>query len=141
VDWARLPDDLPVPARRRRQPLARMAVADPALEAVYAYWRSRCDSGLLPRRAQVDVARLIPAAGHLAVVHVAGSTARDYAAADWASVAWLGAPLYEDVGHRTSAAPGYGRLVLPLTEDGRQVSALAVCSSETPHAAARTSGI
>jgi len=132
--------------QRRRQPLARMAVADPALDAVYCYWRSHCDHGLLPRHAQVDLARLVPAAGHLALVHVSGSHPRDYrfrldrtlvwldrariAAAGYACVAWLGAPRYEDVGHRPPTGPGYGRLVLPLTEDGRCVSMLAVCTSQ-----------
>jgi hypothetical protein len=122
-----------------------MAAADPALDAVYAYWRSRCDDGPLPRRAQVDVARLAPAAGHVALVQVSGADTGDYrfrldrtlvwldrervAAAGYACVAWLGAPLYEDVAHAAGTGPSYGRLVLPLTEDGRHVSSLAVCTS------------
>jgi len=131
--------------QRRRQPLRRMATADPALDAVYCYWRSRCDDGPLPRRKQIDVARLAPAAGRVALVQVSGSDTRDYrfrpdrtlawldreraAAAGYACVAWLGAPLYEDVAHGAGTGPGYGRLVLPLTEDGRHVSVLAVCTS------------
>lgn len=125
-------------ARRRRQPLARMAAADPALDAVYRYWRSRRDDGLLPRRARIDMARLAPATGHVDVLHVAGRHPAlrfrlhgtlvwldrvPVAADDFASVAWLGTPLYERV------ARGHGRLVLPLSEDGRRVSALAVCTS------------
>jgi hypothetical protein len=132
--------------QRRRQPLARMAIADPALDAVYCYWRSRREDGLLPRRAQVDVARLMPVAGHLALVHVSGSHPCDYrfrldrtlvwldlvpvAAAGYVCMAWLGAPLYEDVVHRVPTGQHYGRLVLPLTEDGRRVSMLVVCTSE-----------
>jgi hypothetical protein len=123
-----------------------MAIADPALDAVYGYWRSRCDDGLLARRARVEMTWLAPATGHVALLHISGSHPNDYrfrldgtmvwldrarvVAEGYVSVAWLGAPLYEDVTRCAPTGPGYGRLVLPLTEDGRHVSVLAVCTGE-----------
>jgi hypothetical protein len=125
-----------------------MAIADPALDAVYRYWRSRRVDGLLPRCTQVEMARLTPANGHVALVNVTGSHPRDdrfprdgtmarlgrarLAAEGDLSVAWLGTPRYEDVRHHASRESGYGRLVLPLAEDGRRVDMLAVCTSARP---------
>jgi hypothetical protein len=131
--------------QRRRQPLARMAIADPALDAIYRYWRSRRGDGLLPGCMQVEIPRLTPAEGHVALVHVGGAHPHDHrfrpdgavawfgharvAAAGYAAVAQFGTPHYEDVIRHASREPGYGRLVLPLAEDGRRVDILAVCTN------------
>jgi len=134
--------------QRRRQPLALMATLDPSLDAIYRYWRTCSGDGLLPRRARVDVERLVPSPGYVDLLHVSGGGGHpcDYrfrvhgtliwldrlpiVSDTYATAAWLGAPLYEDVAERrVRRSPGYGRLVLPLTEDGRRVSVLAVCIS------------
>lgn len=142
---------------RRAQPLGSMAAADPALAEIYRYWQSHRDRGLLPRRAAVDIARLAPASGRVRLVEVAGARPSDYRfrphgslvwldrlgehdddeapdlspalVADYASVALLGVPLYQNVAHPPPAARRYSRLLLPLSEDGQRVSLLAVCTS------------
>jgi hypothetical protein len=134
---------------RRREPLAHMAAADPTLEAVYRYWAANREDGpmggLLPRRRRIDAGRLAPAAGQVELLHITGRypdlrfrlhgslvwlDRLRIADEDLAAVAWLGSPLYQTVVRRRApAAPCYGRLVLPLTEDGRRVSLLAVCTT------------
>ena len=133
--------------QRRRLPLARIAAADPALATVYRYWTQSRDDGLLPRRIRIDIGKLAPAAGQVEFLHVSGKHP-DFrfrlhgslvwldrlriADDDYAAVAWLGSPLYQSVTRRASVAPGYRRLVLPLSEDGRRVSVLAVCTTARP---------
>ena len=124
---------------RRRLPLGQPEMPKhPALVALYRYWLSLCDAGLIPSRRDFQV--VASATATVDLTDVDDSDALDFhhspfdeemARQDYRAVRDLGVPLYHDIAAtRRDDTLSYARLILPFADDGRRVDRLIVASAE-----------
>jgi hypothetical protein len=119
--------------RRRLSLWEPAAPTHPTLMALYHYWMSLCDTGLLPSPRNFRVVASAYATARLTGIDAAddGEFAADdeMAAQDYRAVRDIGIPLYHDiVAVIDGVVHSYARLILPFAADHRNVDRLIVCS-------------
>ncbi|HEX4112668.1 MAG TPA: hypothetical protein VH020_09055 [Stellaceae bacterium] len=125
---------------RRRLSLWQPAVPKhPALMALYRYWMSLCDTGLIPSRQDFDRSQVTAVMAAVTLVELGIADDDEFHPAepqdelvkqDCLAVRDIAMPLYHDIAALIDdVAHSYARLILPFAADGRHVDRLMIGSA------------